>query len=453
MRTVTVIGGGLAGTAAALRLADAGWSVRLLEATPRLGGCASSFRRDGMPVDTGQHVFLRCCTEYRGLLERLGVAGDTTLQKRLDVPVVRAADGRRSRLRRSRMPVIGGIPFHLAGSLATYSVVPVRDRVASLRAVLALSRLDPADAVIDEQSFGDWLARHGQSPAATEALWDLIGVATLNARAGQTSLALAAMVFQTGLLTDAGAADIGWSAVPLERLHDEAARAALDASGVELIVRTKARGIDATAGAWRVRSEVADYDSDAVVVATPPAVAEQILPSGAVPLAPGWSERLGAAPIVNLHLVFDRRVMDEEFLACVGSPLQWLFDRSAAAGLADGRQYVVASLSAADGVVDHPVAALRELALTEVSRVLPLARRAGLTDFFVTRERAATFRQAPGSARWRPSARTTMPDLAVAGAYTDTGWPATMEGAVRSGHAAAAALGAAVTSRTRSVAA
>jgi phytoene dehydrogenase-like protein len=136
--SVVVIGGGLAGITAAVRLADAGRRVTLLEAKPRLGGLTASFQRDGLAVDTGQHVFMRCCTAYRALLDRLGVTGLTTLQPRLDIAVVRAADGRRGRIRRDALPATAGLPLHLGRSLASYSLLSPKARVAASRAALAL---------------------------------------------------------------------------------------------------------------------------------------------------------------------------------------------------------------------------------------------------------------------------------------------------------------------------
>ncbi|HTW21676.1 MAG TPA: hydroxysqualene dehydroxylase HpnE [Mycobacteriales bacterium] len=438
-RSVVVAGGGLAGIAAALRLADAGWSVRLLEAKPRLGGLTASFRRGDLDVDTGQHVFLRCCTAYRGLLDRLGVTGLTTLQDRLDVPVVRVADGRRGRLQRGRLPVAAGLPLHLGPSLSRYAVLPPGARLAAARAALALRAVDPDDPATDERSFGSWLTEHGQPAAAVAALWDLVGVATLNARSDEASLALAAMVFQTGLLTEPDAADIGWSNVPLQRLHGDAAMRELARAGAEVGLRTRVEAIEPSGGGWRVQCSAGPIDTDAVVVALPPAQTERVLPTGAVRQPAGWSEALGTAPIVNVHAVFDRRVMDEAFVACIGSPLQWLFDRTPASGLTDG-QYLAASVSAADDVADLPVEQIRGRLLPEFVRALPAVHHAELRDFFVTREPRATFRQAPGSAKWRPESGTTMPGLVLAGAHTATGWPATMEGAVRSGDAAARAL-------------
>jgi squalene-associated FAD-dependent desaturase len=421
-----VIGGGLAGITAALRLADAGASVVLHEAKPRLGGLTHSFRRDlegsSIRVDNGQHVFLRCCTSYRALLDRLGVTGLTHLQPRLDVTVRSEASSRVGRLRRGSLPA----PLHLGPALATYPWLGAAAKARVVPAALALGRVDRDAPAADETSFGAWLGAHGQSPRAVEALWDLIGVATLNATADQASLALAATVFQLGLLDRADAADIGWSTVPLQELHGDSGLRALGEAGVE--VRTGSKVTDLSA-----------LDAEAVVVAVPPTDAARLLPADALDLPAGWAQALGSSPIINLHLVYDRQVLDEPFTAAVDSPLQWVFDRTSHAGLTHG-QYVAVSLSAADDLVDLPVARLQERFLPHVEALLPRARGAVLRDFFVTRERHATFRPAPGTGRFRPSARTTRRGLYVAGAWTATGWPATMEGAVRSGDAAAAAV-------------
>jgi uncharacterized protein with NAD-binding domain and iron-sulfur cluster len=178
--------------------------------------------------------------------------------------------------------------------------------------------------------------------------------------------------------------------------------------------------------------------ADVVVIATDAMQMERLLPDGALAFASGWSQQLGASPIVNLHLVYDRPVLHEPFLAGVGSPVQWVFDRTRQSGLAAG-QYLAVSLSAADDVIDFPVATLQEMFVPEVQHMFPKTRAASLLDFFVTRERHATIRPAPGSARVRPPTTTAYDDLFLAGAHCATGWPATMESAVRSGEAAAAA--------------
>ncbi|MGY1708755.1 hydroxysqualene dehydroxylase HpnE [Geodermatophilus sp. SYSU D00758] len=430
-----VVGGGLAGVAAALGRADRGDAVTLLESRPRLGGLAGSFRRGDLVVDTGQHVFLRCCTAYRALLDRLGVADRVTLQDRLDVPVA-APGAARARLRRGRGPA----QLSLAAMLAGYRLLPPADRLRAARAGLALRRLDPADPALDGRDLGSWLAAHGQSRRAAAALWDLVGVAALNAPARDASLALGAMLFRTALLDDPAGADIGWARVPLGALHDTAAAGALRRSGVEVRARARAAALTRRGGRWVVHERGgAEHVADRVVLAVPPEAAEGLLPAGAVGLAPGWAARLGRVPIVNVHLHYDRPVLDGPLLAAVGSPVQWVFDRTGPSGARTG-QYLAVSLSAAHEQVRTPAAPLAARVEAALAELLPAAGRARLLDRFVTREPAATVDPRPGQAARRPPAATGLPGLALAGAWTGTGWPSTMEGAVRSGTAAARVL-------------
>lgn len=430
-RTAIVVGGGLAGITAALDLAAAGLGVTLLEVRPRLGGAAYSFQRGELEVDNGQHVFLRCCTEYRALLRRLGAEGDTVLQERLSIPVL-APDGTRGRLSRNGLRA----PLHLAASLATYTFLTPGERLRAVRVALALSRLDLEDRTLDDVSFGDWLSEHGESAAAIEALWNLIALPTLNLPAERASLALAAMVFQTGLLSSADAGDVGYARIPLSRLHGDAAERALERAGVEVRTRARARELASTEnGCVTVESDAGTLEADVAVLAVPHVRAPGLLPPGAV------SERvdeLGSSPIVNLHVVYDRRVTDLPFAAGVRTPVQWLFDRTEASGLKSG-QHLAVSLSGAEREMDKTNGELRDEFLPALADLLPAARGARVEDFFVVRENAATFRAVPGAGRRRPGPRTRVKGLFLAGAWTDTGWPATMEGAVRSGHAAAVA--------------
>ncbi|MFI5530811.1 hydroxysqualene dehydroxylase HpnE [Kitasatospora sp. NPDC051853] len=434
--SAVVVGGGLAGITAALRLAEAGRRVTLVETRPRLGGLAFSFRRGELTVDNGQHVFLRCCTAYRGLIDRLGAGRLVDVQPRLDVPVLSVSpDGRRTlgRLRRAGLPV----PLHLAGSLASYPHLTPADRLRVVRAALALKGLDLDDPGLDRISFAEWLRSHGQTPATTAALWDLVGVATLNATAEQTSLALAAMVFKTGLLSDPGASDIGMAKVPLGDVHHDLALAELERAGVAVRLRTRVAEVK-TAEQHCVRLEGGELlTADTVVLAGAQESAAALLPEGALE-HPERLARLGHAPILNVHVVYDRRLLRQPFFAALGSPVQWVFDRTAHSGLdVPGAQYLALSQSAVQDEIDLPVAELRERYLPELERLLPAARGAEVLDFFVTRERTATFAPAPGTAALRPGPVTRVPGLLLAGSWTSTGWPATMEGAVRSGHAAA----------------
>jgi uncharacterized protein with NAD-binding domain and iron-sulfur cluster len=467
-----VVGGGLAGITAAIALAQAGAEVTLLEAKPRLGGATMSFTRDGLAIDTGQHVFLRCCTAYRGLLDRLGMAAHAPLQPRFDITVV--SPEKRARMRRRRAPA----PFHMLPALLGYPFLSFSERTRIARAALAFKRLREADPETDEIRLGDWLAAHGQDDRTRRVLWDLFSISSLNVPGDDASLALAAVVVKTGLLGDAGAADIGVPALSLGELHGAAAARTLAKLGASVRLSTKVAAIEQKGdGEFLVRlgrspqpnADGSDADgdhpdadpaaddsgngaagngevleADVVVIAVPHEQAARLIPPGALPAetVDGWAG-LGAAPIVNLHVRYDRKVMDVPFAAAVDSPVQWVFDRTRISGLharGDDGQYLAVSLSAADPYVNMSVAELREMFVPALAALFPEARAATVTEFFVTRERRATFRQVPGTARLRPKSATALPGLALAGSWTDTGWPDTMEGAVRSGLNAVIAL-------------
>jgi monoamine oxidase len=485
---VAVVGGGLAGITAAIALAETGTRVTLLESRPRLGGATCSFSRGGLTVDNGQHVFLRCCAAYRGLLARLGMTGSVTLQDRFEVTVLRP--GGRATLRRTALPG----PLHMGRALAGYRHLSYAERFRVVPAALAMTRLDPGSPELDGQRLGDWLAAHGQGEHTRRVLWDLFTVSALNVAGDDANLALAATVVKTALLSARDAADIGIPAVPLGDLHGQAAAALLGrlharvrlgakAAAVEALpsggfcVRLASRGTAAGNGGEVIRA-------DGVVLAVPPEIAACLLPpapsngalaeqagprlrdegtgpeaiggfraagSGGLPpgrrgvppgqhgsfqggrrTGPGEWLQIGTSPIVNVHVVYDRRVTRLPFAAAVDSPVQWVFDRTGPSGLREG-QYLAISLSAADGYADVPAARLREQFLPALAELFPAAAQARVVDCFVTRERRATMRQVPGLGRLRPGAATATPGLVLAGAWTDTGWPDTMEGAVRSG--------------------
>ena len=481
-RHVVVVGGGLAGITAAIALRETGARVTLLESRPRLGGATCSFTRGGLVVDNGQHVFLGCCTAYRELIARLGMTGSVSLQDRFDVAVL--GPHGRARLRRTRLPG----PLHMGQALVTYPLLSPAERLRVTRAALAMRFLDPARPGLDAQRLGDWLAAHGQSERARRVLWDLFTVSALNVAGDDANLSLAATVVRTALLGARDAADIGTPAIPLGDLHGQAGARLLDQLGARVRLGAKVTSVQPLdGGGFQVRLadrgvSAAPPDTkppdtkplstkplgtdlaavDGVVLAVPPEAAARLLPAGAAAPGPGperWRE-LGASPIVNVHVLYDRQVTSLPFAAAVDSPVQWVFDRTGPSGLADG-QYLAVSVSAADDVVDTPAAQLRERFVPALEEIFPAARDARITDFFVTRERRATFRQEPGCGEKRPGATTRLAGLVLAGAWTNTGWPDTMEGAVRSGLTAARELrremtqsrhGAPVTTRAAEVA-
>ena len=435
---VIIVGGGLAGLSAALFCADGGAQVTLLEARPRLGGATWSFARKGLDFDNGQHVYLRCCSAYRRFLERLGTAELAPLQEPLALPVLAPgpAGPTTAWIRRSALPA----PLHLLPALLSYGHLGWRDRLGLGRAMRALMALTPGDPALDEETFGAFLRRHGQSGATIELLFDLITLPTLNVHAEEAALGLAAKVFRTGLLDEPEAADIGWARVPLARLHAEPAARLLEEAGAR--VRRSAR-VDALevspegGNKPAVRVEGERLEADAVVLAVPHTAAAELLPTGGA-LDPTRLEGLGVSPIIDVHVVYDRRVLEHEIAAAVHSPAQFLFDRTAAAGLDPGDGQVLAiSVSGADAEHGERPEALIDRYLDALHALLPAARDAKVIDAVVTREHSATFRAVPGTAALRPGPRTGFANLFLAGAWTDTGWPATMEGAVRSGVLAA----------------
>jgi hydroxysqualene dehydroxylase len=447
---VLIVGGGLAGIAAALDCADAGARVALVEVRRRLGGAAYSFERDGLSIDNGQHVFLRCCTAYRELLRRLGSEQGVLLQERLQIPVL-GPGAEPFVLRRNGLPA----PLHLAGSLLRYPHLAPAQRFSAARAALALGRLKLDDPALERQTLGEWLAAHAQSPAALARLWDLIALPTLNLPAAQASLGLGAFVFQTGLLASASAGDIGFHERPLSETIAEPALRTLESAGVQVHLGWRAESIERAGSGLRVRGAGATDAVDphdtpgapgtrrddgllaqAVIVAVPHARAAGLLETLAPDVA-GGLRAMESSPIVNLNVIYDRPVCEHRFAAGVDTPVQYLFDRTAAGGVPPGCQYLAVSLSAAEREMRMSVDELREHYLPALSVLLPRAREARVESFFVTREHAATFRATPGIARLRPRARTSTPGLVLAGAWTDTGWPATLEGAVISGHTAA----------------
>jgi protoporphyrinogen oxidase len=481
---VVVLGGGVAGITAALDCADAGARVTLLEVRPRLGGAAYSFEREGLWLDNGQHVFLRCCIAYRALLERLGSEHRVRIQPRLEIPVL-SPSGRRVVLRRNALPA----PLHLAWALVRYSHLTPAQRLHVARAALALARLDPqvalerellacraaerlpgdrgtpksspTDRVLEREapapgSLGEWLLEHGQDTATVARLWDLIALPTLNLSAAQGSLALGAFVLQNGLMQSSDAGDIGFHMRPLGEIIGGPAERTLGEAGVDVRVGARAeqvglarretdvsRGLART-GVGELGQSTAnlcvsvggeELEADAVICAVPHERAAGLLAPLLGAQVEGW-KGLGASPIVNVHIVYDRRVCELPFAAGVGTPVQYVFDRSDAAGLAHG-QYLAVSLSGATREMELSSEQLRERYVNAMQELLPRAREAVVQSVHASREHAATFSARPGVQALRPGTRTSVRRLALAGAWTDTGWPATLEGAVLSGHAAA----------------
>ena len=438
-RPVVVIGGGLAGISAAMELADHGYRVRLLEKRPYLGGRAYSFRdrSAGVDVDNGQHVFMKCCTAYIAMLRKLGVMARTYLQPRLNVRVFEGANASSSLY---SVPLPGGL--HLLPSLLRYKHLSFKDKIGIGRTALVMKRLaDGQRDALDSVSFYDWLVQRGESDHAIDGFWNLVTLPTLNDDARDVSAAQAIMVLQAGFFRDAHGGDLGYATVGLSALLADEAQRYIEDRGGDVCLRANVErlegGPEGVTGT-RIHRQ-GSINAGAYVLAVPPRLLADLLPEA---LANhhffARAAQLEMSPIVNVHVWFDRPVTDVVFAAYLGNECQWIFNQSAMQGSPDAEeQHLCVSISAAQKYIDMPKAQLQEFILAEMRCALPNMAKARVTRVIVVKEHFATFRPTPGSAINRLPARTPVPNLFLAGAWTNTGWPSTMESAVRSGVTAA----------------
>ena len=438
-----VIGGGLAGLSAACALADRGISVTLIERRDYLGGRAFSFidPETGMELDNGQHVYLRCCTEYIDFLKRIGAFDQTTLQSRLRVTVADKA-GRRGVL--ASTPFLPA-PLDLLPSLLRYRHLGPMDRLRVIRGMLSIRRTDRERERerLESMSFRDWLIAHGQNDRTIAALWELITLPILNDTIDAVSAYMGIMAFQDSLLAGKGMADLGYSRVGLSTLVTDGARDYIEGRGGRLLMGHRVTDLNVEEG--RVTGVKVGGDiihADAVISATPWDGLERLLSTeNGENSAPGVSPpQLEWAPIVGLHIGYERPVMEEPFLTVVDSPIQWIFNRSLMQDSAGDGSRLLVSISAAWREAGMSTDELREMAEAELRPVLPNTADSPMTYFRVVKQPQATFRCLPGVQDQRPSQTTAVPGLFLAGDWTETGWPATMESAVRSGAMAAAVV-------------
>jgi len=423
-----VVGAGLAGLTAALDLAEGGWHVTLLERRPFAGGRTFSFpAEDGEPLDNGQHLFLGCCHEYVALLRRLGQWHQARLQPALRLQIVDSERGA-AWLREAPLPA----PLHLVTSLLRLTYLSPREKAAVLPA-LALIR---TRTLPEDEPFAAWLARHGQSANAIARLWNLIVVPTCNAPAEAVSASMGGFVFREGLLRRASGGRIGWSQVGLSELVPDAALRRLREHGARLCLGLGIERIDVEAG--RIRAVVCSggerLNADRYVLALPPAELRRVLPQP-------WTEPAGqlrSAPIVGISLWYDQPLFDGELLAAIvrGQAL-WLFDRSRLLQQNTTEHHIAVSISAAEAWMEMPKAELAKRVAGLLATLLPAAAAAKLLRWRVQKVRQATFVPGPGSQALRLPQATPLPNLYLAGSWTASNWPDTMESAVRSGRAAA----------------
>jgi squalene-associated FAD-dependent desaturase len=429
---VLIIGGGLAGLAAATALAPRGYQVTLLEARNRLGGRASSFHdvATGQLVDTCQHVSMGCCTNFAHFCRTLGIAHLMKTQDRL---YFMTPDRRVSQFRADRWPA----PFHLARSFlgAHYLTTDEKWRIA-----YGLARLECEDEHADPP-FQQWLQRHRQTPRTIERFWGLVLTSALNETPDRIGLHYARKVFLDGFMRHPRGFEIELPAVPLGRLYGEELHTWLNNHGVELRLQTGARGFHVAGGGisgLELRGGET-LQADWYVSAVPFDRLLELLPADVIERHAYFHNmrRLETSPITSVHLWYDRPVLRLPHVVLVGCVGQWLFNRGSTA---PGEHYIQVVVSAARQFRGLGHEEVERQVRTELSSLLPSVRHARLLRARVVTEHAATFSAVPGVDRWRPPQASPLANLLVSGDWTATGWPATMECAVRSGYLAAEEL-------------
>jgi len=428
---VAVVGGGLAGLAASCALAGSGFHVTLFERRPYLGGRASSYQHPGTGevVDNCQHVLLGCCTNLIQFYERLDVEDKIRWYDRL---TFLEPGGRASVIEPSKLPA----PFHNAPAFLRAVCLGLSDKLAIGMAMAALAPSTPRDT---GESFLAWLRRHQQTKQAIERFWKPVLVSALNEELDRMSVPYAAQVVRESFLKSAAAGRMGVPTVPLTELYSVAGDY-ITAHGGEIRFRCSVDSFLAQPDkvTVQVSGEVASFDF--VVFAVPFDVLSRILPQTSVadPLRRVLA-RFETSPITGIHLWFDRQITDLDHAVLLDRTIQWMFHKSKLLGRDENGSgsYVELVVSSSKTLVEKSRAEIIELALAELREFFPGARDAKLVKSTVIKEVHATYSPQPGMDFYRPKPETVWPRVFLAGDWTATGWPATMEGAVRSGYMAA----------------
>jgi squalene-associated FAD-dependent desaturase len=466
---VAIVGGGLAGLAAACVLADAGLPIDLFERKPFLGGRASSYEHPGTGevVDNCQHVLLGCCTNLVDFYRRIG--SDQLIRWYNRLTFIEPG-GRRSAIAASSVPA----PFHTSPTFLRAHALTLRDKLAIARAMLSVMPARPAD---NGQNFKQWLKSHGQTDQAIRRFWEPVLVSALNEDADRLSVAMAGMVFRDAFLKSAEAGRMGLPTVPLTELYSRAGQY-IEARGGRVHLRASIDSLE----------DVNDFDY--VILAVPVFSVPKLLPN-----TPEFAPIRDAAahfepsPITGIHLWFDREITELEHAVLLDRTIQWMFHKSrilsrygtrasetpvpaevttranefevssraregspALSSAGEVRvegsmhfrpatgSYVELVISSSKSLLDKPRQEIIDLAVRELAEFFPIVRAAKLVKATVVKEVHATFSPRPGIDQFRPAPNTANPRLFLAGDWVATGWPATMEGAVRSGYLAAEAL-------------
>ena len=447
-----MIGGGLAGLSSAVALAEAGFRVHLLEKRPHLGGRATSYTLpDGSEVDNCQHVTLGCCTNLADFYRR---AGATDMVRFYDRLIFADKRGRRSTIESSWLPP----PLHMAPSFMFFRALSFADKRCIGAALLAVAKSGGKPSGAEGISMLDWLHRMKQTPGAIERYWRVVLVSALDEELARMDALYGIEVFWKAFLASRSGYRVGIPTVPLADLY-EGCKQAVEKRGGVVRLRSGVREIRLEAGAFAgaVQEDGSIVPADACVAAVPQDALLNLLPKQMA--EPGHVleglPRLENSPITSAHFWFDRPVMTEPFLTLLDHTTQWVFNKSllletgaarnggAARPAQKDGQYLQLVISASYDLVPRSRQEIIEMCRKELAEVLPATKDAELVKATVIKEVNATFSPAPGVDRWRPAQDIGVRNFFLAGDWTRTGWPATMEGAVRSGYLAAEAVAAA----------
>jgi len=419
----------LAGLAAGCALSEAGFRVTVIEKRPFVGGRASSYEHPGTGevVDNCQHVLLGCCTNLMDFYRRTGVEDKIRWYDRLNFI---EPGGRCSEIASSWLPP----PFHTAPSFLRACCLSLADRLAIARALMSIAHELPPDS---GETFMEWLQRHAQTQQAIERFWKVVLVSALNEDLERMSVHYAAQVFREAFLKSAEGGRMGVPRVPLTELYG-AATEYIRGRGGEVRLRASAESFRAGSNGARLCVNGEEIACDFAVLAAPFDALGRMLPEDAGQLRE-MIARFETSPITGIHLWFDREVTDLDHAVLLDRTIQWMFHKSRLLGRG-GPSYMELVVSSSKALVEKPRGEIIEMAVRELGEFFPSVREAKLVKSTVIKEVHATYSALPGADSYRPPAHTVWPRVFLAGDWTRTGWPATMEGAVRSGYLAAEAV-------------
>jgi len=439
--TAAIVGGGIAGLAAGCALADSGYRVSVFERRPFLGGRASSYEHPatGEVVDNCQHVLFGCCTNLLAFYKTIRIENKISWFDRMTFI---EPGGRQSILEPSSLPA----PLHLMPSLFAFKFLNFADKIAIARAAATLI----GGSHPDKGNFQEWLEDHGQSVTAIDRFWKPILISALSEDLNRISVPYAAQIVRESMKS-AEARRMGIPTAPLTELYN-AARDHITSGGGVIRFRTGVQSVTPGEEGVRVKLQDSAEEFDCAVLAVPFDSLAKLLPAGdGSRVLQNQIAQFEASPITGVHFWFDRPITDLPHAVLLDRTIQWMFNKSQLlrksaernqtdAGSrrdATGPAYIELVISASKSLIEKPRQEIIDLALAELREFFPLAKDAKLIKATVIKELNATFSPVPGIDQHRPPQTTPWPRILIAGDWTATGWPATMEGAVRSGYLAA----------------